>query len=240
MKSLEDIEKILKEKGVAELTEDVSYLIENEKQRGISEKSKANREAQDMRKYKIAYERMSKHLGIENIDDVDSSLESIGEKLKSSERGTKAMSENEKLIKKLDEISKRLDSAENEKRDITEKAKKATIRSKLMNELSDKVFEPSLIIDSLVLAGKVDLSHDGENIEFVKGDERLNFKDGLASFFNEHKGILKSNQVAGSGSSGRTVNNNLTNQQKTITRAEYFAKSPQEQVKLAKEGVGVI
>lgn len=207
-KSLEEIKALLIEKKADDIYGDIISHIEAEKIRGIEEKRKVNGEAQGLRKFKIAAEKIAKDMGVD-IEDVDTFFGELAEKAKSAEANKGAAKDKDVLAKKLEALTKRLDDAEKEKDGLKQKTKVSTIKARLMADLKDEIHAVEDVINSrLIGRGVVDLLDDNETIQFVDGEARIDYKKGLEKFLADNPDIRKNKQSGGSGGMPNKDNGN--------------------------------
>jgi len=189
---LEELLKMLsKVQGDQELSKHVVELIEAEKQRGIDAKSKANKEAINLRKFKKSMEA----LGYDGAGDLD---EFTATMINNSSQRNKSSNDDDKLTLKAlrDEIKR-----EKELRISTEnKVREKTISAKLTQALNDKVYGADLLVKSLISDGKVTLTD--EEVFFKENEELIPFNDGINKLLETRKDIVKSTQRTGTGSTG--------------------------------------
>jgi hypothetical protein len=199
-RTLEEIKAVLVEKKSDDVYGDIVSLVEAEKTRGIEEKRKVNGEAQNLRKYKIAMEKVAKDMGVD-FDDADSFLSDLVEKSRGHDKGREAaLKDKDVLAKKLEAIEKRLNDSENEKTELKNKAKIATIKNRLLSDLKDHIHAPEDVINSRIIGrGIVDLLDDNETIQFVNGEERVDYKKGIEQFLANNADVKKNKQQSGTG-----------------------------------------
>lgn len=201
-KSLEEIKTILTERKADDIYGDILANVEAEKTRGIEEKRKVNSEAQGLRKYKIAIEKVAQKHGIENFDDVDSMLDEVFTKAKTADEGGKAIKDKDVLSKRLEALERKLVETEQKEKQTKAKAKSTVLLSRLKADLDAEIYAAEDVINSRLIArNAVDLLDDGETIQFVNGEERIEYKSGLAKFLADNPDIRKNKQTGGAGSS---------------------------------------
>lgn len=175
--TLDEMKTELEKIGKPEIMESIAELINNEKARGIDEVSKRNKEAQSLRKYKLALEAA----GLTENDNLEDFL-------------SKKTSKDESLS--LKSLKQELDRVKAERDNERLFSKKKTIEAELTNAIGDKVYGAKYLIKDLIGSGSVDVI-DGEII-FKHGDEHLSFNDGVQRVLEGNKDMLKANQAAGS------------------------------------------
>lgn len=205
--SLEAIKAIVEKlEGGSEVLDSIVGLIETEKQRGIAERKKANGEAQTLRKYKIALEKLG--YDKEGPEDLDAYIDSLGEARSTSqavEQSGFKPGELGEVSKQLAKLRKDFDASKlelsAEKAIATElrtKAAHATLRSRLTDALKDKVYGHDLLAENLISNNKVILEED--QVYFIDGDTRKEFDSGIQDILEKRTDILKNTQKGGAGS----------------------------------------
>ncbi len=194
MKSIEEIKTDL-ETVKPELIEDIMELIQIERDKGITEKSKVNREAENLRKYKKAVEA----LGYTKETDLDMfTAELISKK-------TPVDKTDSLTIKAMNDKIKNMEAELNNERNAVKVSK---LSEKLNNALSDKLYGHQYVVKNLINEGQVDLVN-GE-VVFKNNDEIIDFKTGIENFIQNNKDMLKTVQTPGTGTVNKTtVPNNI-------------------------------
>jgi hypothetical protein len=176
--TLDEMKTELEKIGKTDLMEGIAELISQERNRGIDEVSKRNKEAQNLRKYKLALEAA----GLNEGDDLTEFL--------SKKTTTKDDSISLKSLKaELDRVK-----AERDNERLS--GKKKTLEAELTNAFGDKVYGSKYLIKDLIANGSVD-QIDGE-IVFKSGDEHISFAEGIQKVLDNNKDMLRTNQTAGS------------------------------------------
>ena len=178
----ESVKTELEKAGKSELTAAIAELIQAERQRGIEEVGKRNKEAQNLRKYKKALE----SAGLTEEDNLE---DFIKNKMKPSK-------EEESLT--LKSLKAELDRVKQERDAERLSSKKKSIQSELTNALGDKLYGSKYLINNLINDGTFDVI-DGEMV-YKNGDEHLSFNDGVTKVLNDNKDMLKTNMNGGAGS----------------------------------------
>jgi hypothetical protein len=214
MSDLESLKTLFDEKKVApELYEAAKALVEEEKNRGIKEASKANKEAQSFRKHKIALEELAKANGLEKIDDPEAFVGGILDKMKGA--GDKESA----VTRELAEIKKTLKAKELKEAELEEKAKRVTIKSKAFAEFEKSLIGAKLHLEDVIRTGRLTLAEDGETVVWKKDDDEIPFEEGLRAYVAENKDSAKNTQKPGAkskpGSSAKPNGN-----QKTVSELE--------------------
>ncbi len=185
-RTLEELKKALE--GKSDIISDFESLINDEKTKGVETHKKANREAQNLRKFKTAME----SLGLSDPDNLDVFTADVIKKMNKKEDGASTLTV--KALKQDFEskLGKLTSMLENERND----AKFSKLTAKLTNEFGDKVVGAKYFIQSLISDKKVNLV-DGE-VVFELDGETLPFKDGSAKILDMNKDILKTSITKGS------------------------------------------
>lgn len=178
----ESVKTELEKAGKSELTAAIAELIQAERQKGIEEVGKRNKEAQNLRKYKKALE----SAGLTEEDNLE---DFIKNKMKPSK-------EEESLT--LKSLKAELDRVKQERDAERLSSKKKSIQSELTNALGDKLYGSKYLINNLINDGTFDVI-DGEMV-YKNGDEHLSFNDGVTKVLNDNKDMLKTNMNGGAGS----------------------------------------
>ena len=189
-----------------DLAETVVQLVESEKQRGIQETSKRNKENQHLRKFKQSLEALGYDEGV----DVDMFTSDLIQKVNKpvNEDNTSKLT-----LKTLnDQIQKLTNDLQNERK----VSKTKTIQAKLSQKLSDKFYGADLLIRSLVEDNKVDLEND--EVIFKFGENAMNMDDGIKHLAESRKDIYKSSQIPGSKTNGTGANDIPKNINDLITK----------------------
>lgn len=171
--------------------------VDQERQRGISETSKRNRENEGLRKFKMAVENLG-YDGESDLTDFVSSLKSTQETSK-TQRTTLSSLQGE-LEKLRTDFGKTQTELENERKaalELKDKARKEKIRGVLTDHLKDKVYGHDFLSDGLINSGKVTLD-DNEKVVFVNEDKTtVGFEDGVKTLLESRPDIVKNSQRPG-------------------------------------------
>jgi hypothetical protein len=192
-----------------ELYEYYVNAVETEKQRGISEVRDRNKEAENLRRYKIALEKLGFDKGSEELDTYIEGLRESKDKAKDVDDAKVSLkslnSELTELRKKFDVSQNELSSERKAKEAIALENKRKSIKLKLNEALKDKVYGHDFVADSLINDGKVDLEQD--NVVFKDGENKVAFEDGIKKLLEQRTDILKNVQKGGADSRPATNNN---------------------------------
>lgn len=201
IKSLEEMKAALKD---VEKSEDILSFhveaVEAEKNRGISEKRRANEEAKGLRAYKKALE----GIGYNNKLDLDEFMEALEEKLEAAENvDPQKTSETEKELKKLRRDFEKQQKTLEEERERAQKIKtesdRRTLSSKITEAIKEKVYGADLVAENLIANGRVVLEDNGD-ISWIDGDDTKSFDDGIKAYIESRPDIVRNNQRGGAGS----------------------------------------
>ena len=180
--------------------------VEAEKTRGIDESRKANAEAQNLRRFKIAVEK----LGYQKDQDLDAFMDTLKVATTKAADADTAKLTLEQVTAELNKLkadySKTVTElgAEKERaQEIQTQAIRRTLKSKLVSLLEPKVYGHDYVADSLINDGRVALG-DNETLEFVDGDKRVNANEGLRRLLEQRTDIVKNGQRPGAGTAAPT------------------------------------
>lgn len=236
-RSFDEIKAILEKHDDKDLLSDINNLIESEKEYGKKSKSEANREAKNLRDRLQAteakYTKVAnglKELGIEDIDspdiDIEDFFKSTGELVKKVKSGkntdddliksSPAFKEIQGQFKKIqkahEDTQKALDEERKKAQELQNRNIQNTLKSKLQKALTDDSGKSimrgaDLVIDNLIMTNKVKLKDDNETVIFVKGDDEIDFTEGLTSLKKERADLLINTQHPGGESTGKGGSN---------------------------------
>lgn len=202
--SKEEFEEIINkhEKG-SELLEFVTAALNAEKEHGVSETNRANRQSATFRGERDIFKGHLKKLGWDETQDVNEFIESLSS---TKTEGTQSKTELDEVKKTLTKLQKEFEKGQLELKVERERAgelarqnKLKTIESKLQPKISEDFHGPEFVIKTLIADGKVDVDESG-NIIFKNGDDSISFDEGYKQFKVDHKDSLKNKQAGGSGS----------------------------------------
>lgn len=194
LKDVEDSEAVL---------ENVLNSIEEEKEKGIESKRKADREAKNLRTAKINLENALKEVGY-NPDEHDpleflSDLKEAKEKVASGDVTNK--SELAKVMKQLSDLQKKFEEKDKEANELKDRTRKGTIKDHLAKAIGEKVYGSQFVINNLINDGVVGLN-DNDEVVFIDGDDEVEFDKGIKTFLEKNPDIVRNSQRPGGGSSG--------------------------------------
>jgi len=192
-------------------------LVALERDKGIQEVSKRNREAESLRKYKLAFEGLG-YNPEQDLSEFVSTVKSTKEVATQKEMDLKGLSEQFTILQSnFNNIQKELTTERTQAQELRTKAKNEKLKSTLTQSLADKVYGSDFIVSDLVNSGKVDLVED--KVVFVNDDKTTKpYEDGLKSLLDSRPDIVKSTQNPGGstvpGGSGQA----LTDDQARLAR----------------------
>ena len=212
IKSLEDLRKALEGHGsLDEVLEFVVGAVESEKSRGISEKTKVNLEARNLRENLNGLRTALTKVGYEENSDIEEFMESLSEKLGSGP--TTTPSDNSAVSKELAKLRRDFDKTQKELADerkssgeLKTKSARRIMKSKLSESLRDRVYGSDLLADALINDGHVSLEDD-ESVVFIDGEDRIAYDDGLKKVLESRPDILKNQQTPGARTSATQSRN---------------------------------
>jgi len=205
-----------------ELYEFYINAVETEKQRGISEVRERNKEAEGLRKFKIAFEKLGFNKD-DSLDDYIENLKKSAEKAKDADSAKLTLesvnSELSNLRKKFELTANELASEKKAKEAIALENKRKSLKLKLTDALKDKVYGHDFVADSLINDGKVDI--DKDEVYFKEGENKVAFNDGILKLLEERQDIIKNVQRGGAGSNPTTKD---TGKKYTFEQIEKMSK----------------
>lgn len=194
-----------------ELLEFHTASVNAEKDRGIQSRREANREAQHLRRFKIAMEK----LGFDPKDesaDIEAFVDNIAVKMEAdTTKATGELAELQATLKKLqrefEKGQKELTTEREQRSQLQQQNRIKTIESKLAPKLQEEFYGAPFIVKSLIADGMVDLDEAGD-VLFKKGDEQLSMADGLKWLQETNADARRNKQNGGAGSAGGSVQPN--------------------------------
>lgn len=179
--TIDELKEKLNKLNDPDLESGLMELIDSERQRGIAEVSKRNKENQTLRqKYKSIFE----EAGVENEDELREFIN--GKRMKSTEDNSLS----------LKSINNELNRVKTELSNERLKTKQSELDKALTTAIGDKVFGSRYLIKSLISDNIVD-KIDGE-IVFKFGDEHVSFDQGVQRVLDDNKDALRTNIAGGS------------------------------------------
>lgn len=171
--------------------------VDLEKQRGIAETSKRNKENESLRRFKLAFE----NLGYTNENDLTEFVMNL-----KSEKETVAVKDVtlkdlqgqlQKLTGDFQKTQAELNAERTAAIELKTKAKTEKIRGSMIETLKDKVYGHDYLINDLIGSGKVDLD-EHEKVVFVNEDKTfVPLDDGVKRLLESRPDIVKNNQKPG-------------------------------------------
>lgn len=200
--------------------------VEVEKSRGISEKQKVNREASNLRRFKLAMEKLgyTDETDLEAFTLAMTEAKEAGQAVKDSGLKSNEVSDLTKQLQKLQKdfatTKTQLDDERKAAVELKTRADKNQIKAKLIEALKEKVYGHDLLADSLINNGQVAL--EAEEVVFIDGENRVGFDEGLKGLLDKRTDILKNTQKGGAGSTPKTLD------KKTFTREQIEGMSKED------------
>lgn len=189
-KTLDEIKAALEAAKLESLFDDIVQNVEAERQRGISEKRKANKEVEALKKYKAVVD------ALELDPDDAEAVPAIKEKLAGK---TAPDGQVEKLLKEMAKLKQTVLEAETKAQQSDARRKTMVIKAKLESALAEKLHAHDLVAKDLIESGRVKLLDDERTVVFVDNDDEIDFDKGLASVLDERKILVKNTQKPGTG-----------------------------------------
>lgn len=187
----------------------VSGLIEAEKNLGITESRKKNKEAQTVRaELNRLRDLLKANLELDPEGELEEQITALKEKLqkssKTSDDDGKSNAEIEKLRKEMkamtDRFQKQIDEEKTAKEAVQQRLRNSKIKEVLDKAMGDVFIGKELVIKDFIREGKVKLTDD-ENVVFVDGDDEIELTKGIDLFRKNNSDLVRNNQVPGSGGS---------------------------------------
>jgi len=205
LKELAEKYKITEEE-IAEVEKANAALVQAEKDRGISESRKKNKEAVEA---KTAFGQLKdylKNLGVDPEGDLEAQAAAIKEKVSKAEQTPvkdDAMESFKRETKNMiDGLKKTIEEKERAAKEAETKFRNSKTSEILSKHMADTFIGHDLIIEKFIRDGKVKLADDNTTVLFVEGDEELDLAKGLESFKKTRSDLVRNVQAAGSGGSG--------------------------------------
>lgn len=174
--------------------------IDSEKQRGISETSKRNKENESLRKYKLAMENLG-YQSDQDITEFTMNLKTEKETVATKDITLKDLQgQVQKLTGDFQKTQSELASERQTALELKSKAKREIIRGSMIETLKDRVYGHDFLINDLIGSGKVDLD-DKEKVIFIKEDKTtVSLDDGIKELLESRPDIVKNSQKPGASS----------------------------------------
>jgi hypothetical protein len=240
--SLQDI--ITKYKISDDEVTEINGLIQAEKDKGISESKKKNKEVLEVKtELNKIRDMLRGNLDLDPDGDLEEQAKVLKEKLEKSTAKAEAgsLAELEDRLKK--DFDKRLKESEAkaQKQIDTEKAEKEAVASKFRNSkisqilkkaMGDQFIGSDLAIKDFIRENKVKLTDD-ETVIFVDGDDEVELAKGLEKFKKDNPDLVRNTQSPGSGGGSKST---VDVKNKKIAEAEWLQKEPKERARLMADG----
>lgn len=173
--------------------------VESEKQRGITEVNKRNKEAEGLRKFKQAFEQLGYDMDTD-LTEFTNNLKTTSETASQSEVTVQDLqTQIQKLSKDFQKAQSDLTTERQTAQDLKNRAKREKIRSSLLDALKDKVYGHDYLSNDLINSGKVDLTEDDKVVFKGDNDTVIMFEDGIKKLLESRPDIVKNTQHSGSG-----------------------------------------
>lgn len=177
------------------LFEFFTQAVEAEKSRGISEVSKRNKEAEGLRKFKLALESAGYTEGTD-LNEFIGGLKAAKEDASSKTLTLKDLqTQLTSLQSSFDKSQTELLAERTAATELRTKAKTEKLRAVLTSSLADKVYGHDFVISDLISSGKVDLQDDKPI--FKNGDQAVDIETGIKGFLDSRPDLIKSQQTPG-------------------------------------------
>jgi len=202
-KTIEEIKQTLsKMENGGDMIEGIYQAIETEKLKGISESQKSNKEAQNLRKFKIAFEKLGYN---SDENDLDTYIETITKTKEEAGKNKETKITLETLTKDFQALRTNYEKTAGElaqerklAAELKDKNNKSKIKEILGAKLQPHIYGHDLIIDSFIANGSVTL--DNDTVVFLKGEDKVDMEAGIKSFMESRPDIVKTNQKGGADS----------------------------------------
>lgn len=174
--------------------------VDSERQRGIAETSKRNKENESLRKFKLAFENLG-YQPEQDLTEFTMNLKSEKEQVQTKDVTLKDLqSQFQKLNTDFQKTQSELTTERLAATELKSKAKREKIRGSMVETLRDRVYAHDLLINDLIGSGKVDLD-ETEKVVFVKEDQTMiPMEDGIKQLLESRPDIVKNAQKPGASS----------------------------------------
>jgi len=210
----------------SELIEYHTTAVLSEKNRGIEESRKGNKENQNLRKFKTALE----SLGYDGESDLQEFVDTLTATVEG--KTTQGNTELSELQKKISKLTRDFESSQGElktereqRASLQQQNKIKTIEAKLSPKLNEEFYGGQFMIKALLADGIVDLDDSGE-VLFKQGDKTMKLDDGIRWLSETHADARRNKQAPGANSTANTQTNRpkySTEQLKNMSPAEIAA-----------------
>ena len=176
-----------------ELKNEITNYVKSVEEKGKQAYSKKDKE---LLKFKSAL----KDAGWDNekysdVKEFVSSLKKKDEKITTSDVTIAQLNE------KLNELTSSLEQERAIRTEAERTAKQSKLTAELTNAIGKDFYGAEYLIKDLVRDGKVNLAEDG-SVVFKNGDDIVTFDNGINQLKEQHKDMLRVDQVGGSGKNG--------------------------------------
>lgn len=174
--------------------------VDSERQRGIAETSKRNKENESLRKFKLAFENLG-YQPEQDLTEFTMDLKSEKEQVQTKDVTLKDLqSQFQKLNTDFQKTQSELTTERQAATELKSKAKREKIRGSMVETLRDRVYGHDFLINDLIGSGKVDLD-ETEKVVFVKEDQTMiPMEDGIKQLLESRPDIVKNAQKPGASS----------------------------------------
>lgn len=174
--------------------------VDSERQRGITETSKRNKENESLRKFKLAFENLG-YDGETDLTEFTMNLKTEKEQVETKDVTLKDLqSQLQKLTGDFQKTQTELTTERQTATELKTKAKREKIRGTMIGTLQDRVYGSDFLINDLIGSGKVDLD-ENEKVVFVQEDQSMiPMDDGIKALLEARPDIVKNTQKPGASS----------------------------------------
>lgn len=171
--------------------------VDAEKQRGISEVQKRNKEAENLRRFKLGFEA----LGYDGNTDINDFVSGLRQTTEEVSQKSVTVQELQRQLQKLSADFKTVQTDLVREREIAQelkdKAKRETIKASLIDALKDRVYGHDFLSNDLINSGRVDLTEDNKIVFINEDKSQIGFDDGISKLLESRPDIVKNNQRPG-------------------------------------------
>ncbi len=204
----EGFKEALKSTGNEELLKFFdSYVLSSDDKSKLSDeirkRKSANKEAQDLKRFKSAVEQ----LGFDGEQDLNGFVDALtdtveGKKNQNTTETSDLNNQVRKLQKDFEKSQKQLTEEQGRREKLQTQHKQKTIESKLIQRLDGEIYNAEDRVWRMIHDGTVDVDDMGD-IVFKNGeDTQMNFDEGIKWVVSNNQDIRKNRQSSGAGSKG--------------------------------------
>jgi len=193
--------------------------VEGEKSKGIIEVNRRNKEAESLRKYKIAFD----NLGYDGTTELTDFVQGLKTTTETVALKDTTLADLQNQVKKLSgDFSKTQAELLTERQAAGElkiKAKNEKLRGTMVETFRDKVYGHDYLINDLISSGRVDLVEDKP--VFIQEDKTtMSYEDGVKQLLDSRPDIVKNTQRPGGGAqpNGGVTSGPVTDDQARLNR----------------------